>query len=52
MIRPVFALAFLLFLIPTYAGAQSLGNAGTIQGTVTDPSGAAIPGAEGSVTVP
>jgi hypothetical protein len=26
-------------------GAQSLGNAGTIQGTVTDPSGAALPNA-------
>ena len=27
------------------AGAQSLGNAGTIQGSVTDPSGASVPGA-------
>ncbi len=31
------------------ASAQSLGNAGTLQGTVTDPSGAAVPGA--TVTV-
>ncbi len=27
-----------------HAAAQSLGNAGTIQGTVTDPTGAVIPG--------
>ena len=26
-------------------GAQSLGNAGTVQGSITDPSGAALPNA-------
>jgi Carboxypeptidase regulatory-like domain len=37
------ALLCLLFLNPTNrAAAQSLGNAGTIEGTVTDPSGGAV----------
>jgi hypothetical protein len=35
--------------LPFSARAQSLGNAGTLQGTITDPSGAAIPSA--TVTV-
>ncbi len=34
------------------AAAQSLGNAGTIQGTVTDPTGAVIPGAVVTVKNP
>jgi len=44
--------AFFLFLIlfssalcAPRAGAQSIGNAGSITGTVTDPSGAVVPGA-------
>jgi len=44
--------AFVLFLIlfssalcAPPAGAQSIGNAGSITGTVTDPSGAVVPGA-------
>lgn len=42
------ALLFFVFaslFLPTAARAQSLGNAGTVQGTVTDPSGAALPNA-------
>src|SRR5258708_33178186 len=35
-----------------HAAAQSLGNAGTIQGTVTDPTGAVISGAVGTVKNP
>ncbi len=35
-----------LFLTLAPCGAQSLGNAGTIDGTVTDPSGAAVSGAQ------
>lgn len=37
--------AFVLVLYPHLAPAQSTGSAGTIDGIVTDPSGAAIPGA-------
>ena len=36
---------FVLILYPHLAPAQSTGSAGTIDGMVTDPSGAAIPGA-------
>ena len=35
----------MLALGPSFASGQSLGNAGTIEGTVVDPSGANIPGA-------
>jgi hypothetical protein len=48
-------LAFLFataFIVCYNAAAQSLGNTGTIQGTVTDPSGAVIPGATISVKNP
>src|SRR5439155_4721531 len=39
-------LAYLLFVAPLgLLSAQSAGSAGTISGTVTDPSGAVIPGA-------
>lgn len=38
-------LVSLLGALPQLLSAQSLGNAGTIQGTVTDPSGAALPNA-------
>jgi hypothetical protein len=47
------ALLFLLVLlvgIPAFT--QSLGNAGTITGTVTDPSGAVVPGAKVTITNP
>jgi len=40
----LFALALLTIALPSAAFAQT-GNAGTIRGTVTDPSGAVIPGA-------
>ena len=43
---------FLLWVVPSAVFAQSLGNAGTIQGTVTDPSGAAVAGAVVSVHNP
>jgi hypothetical protein len=43
------ALTVLSFCFPDRALAQSLGNAGTIQGSVTDPSGAAVP--QATVTV-
>jgi len=46
MQRLAVALALSLFSIPFAARAQSLGNAGTIEGTVTDPSGAAVTKAE------
>ena len=36
----------LLFVLPSAVFAQSLGNAGTIEGSVVDPSGAAVAGAE------
>ncbi|MFN8009497.1 MAG: TonB-dependent receptor [Terriglobia bacterium] len=42
----ILSLILLLFLLPHPAiCAQSLGNAGTVEGTVTDPSGAVISGA-------
>lgn len=40
------------FVICYNAAAQSLGNAGTIQGTVVDPTGAAVPGAKVTVHNP
>ncbi len=50
LIKPASTLAFflILFLMRTESGlcAQATGNGGTIQGTVTDPSGAAVPGAD------
>jgi hypothetical protein len=42
-------LALLLPALPSKTLAQSLGNAGTIQGTVTDPSGAAVANAQATV---
>ena len=36
----------LLAVFPRFAPAQSLGNAGTIEGTIADPSGASVPKAE------
>jgi hypothetical protein len=43
MKRIVFVLCALFAAIPAFA--QGIGNSGTVTGTVTDPSGAAIPGA-------
>jgi hypothetical protein len=48
-LRFLFVLTILAFCSATRARAQSLGNAGTITGTVLDPSGSAIPKAEVSV---
>jgi hypothetical protein len=42
-------LTMLVFCLASPISAQSLGNAGTIQGTVVDPSGAAVPGAQISI---
>jgi Carboxypeptidase regulatory-like domain len=42
------ALAIFLLTVPTYA--QSLGNAGTIEGTVVDPSAASVPKATVTLT--
>ena len=44
--RYVYLACVLLLVTSTYVRAQSLGNAGTIQGTVVDPSGAAVAGAD------
>ncbi|HLH41750.1 MAG TPA: carboxypeptidase regulatory-like domain-containing protein [Bryobacteraceae bacterium] len=45
----VWGSALLWLSLSKPAPAQSLGNAGTIQGSVVDPSGAAIPGADVSI---
>jgi len=45
-------LSLLVATGPALVSAQSLGNAGTIEGTVNDPSGATIPGATISVVNP
>jgi hypothetical protein len=53
--RGVFAASvFLISTVPAYMGgaAQSAGNQGTINGTVTDTSGAVIPGATVTVSNP
>jgi hypothetical protein len=42
--------AFALFLLTVSAYAQSLGNAGTIEGTVVDPSAASVPKATVTLT--
>src|SRR5262245_19614665 len=47
--KGVFALSGLAVLSLHSVFAQSLGNAGTIEGIVTDPSGATVPKAEVSV---
>ncbi|MGC2497320.1 MAG: carboxypeptidase regulatory-like domain-containing protein [Acidobacteriaceae bacterium] len=39
------SIAVFILLCAPCAGAQSIGNAGSITGTVTDPSGAVVPGA-------
>jgi hypothetical protein len=44
------ALALAIFLLTVPAYAQSLGNAGTIEGTVVDPSAAAVPKATVTLT--
>jgi Carboxypeptidase regulatory-like domain len=53
-LKSLLALFFLLFVavsVPSYnLFAQSLGNTGTVQGTVTDPSGAVVPGAAVTIT--
>src|ERR1700730_5365406 len=40
------------FVFPVRGLAQSLGNAGTVQGTAVDPSGAVVSGAEVSIKNP
>ena len=38
-----FSLGLLCLIVPSSLSAQSLGNAGTVEGTILDPSGAAVP---------
>ena len=49
-LRPAYALAALFFVpyvgLQSASGSQATGNGGTIQGSVTDPSGAVIAGAD------
>jgi hypothetical protein len=47
--KTLLATVALICTLAISAFAQSLGNAGTVQGTVTDPSGAAIPNAAVSI---
>jgi len=46
MKRLLVVTTILLLLLANVAGAQSLGNAGTVTGIVLDPTGAAVPNAE------
>ena len=48
----VFLLAFLLQAASSFVFAQSAGNSGTITGTITDPSGAVVPGATVTINNP
>lgn len=50
--RVVCLCAFVISLSATNASAQSLGGAGTIEGTVADPSGARVPGASVEIRNP
>ncbi|MEO8027681.1 MAG: TonB-dependent receptor [Bryobacteraceae bacterium] len=49
---PIRVLALFLSLSGSVFAAQSPGNAGTLEGVVTDPSGLAVPGAEVSISNP
>ncbi len=49
MVRHATVLFAMLLVLGGAASAQSLGNAGTIEGTVTDPSGASVAGADVSL---
>lgn len=42
----------LLLAVPNFASAQSIGNAGSITGTVVDPTGAVVPGAKVEISNP
>jgi len=52
MIRGLLALVAILISAASFATAQVSTGAGTIQGTVTDPTGASIPGATVSISNP
>ncbi len=52
MLKTIGVLCCLLALLRLPSGAQSLGNAGTIDGTVVDPSGASVPKAQIAVHNP
>jgi hypothetical protein len=47
-----FCLVLLIAMAPGVLWSQSLGNAGTVQGAVTDPSGATVPGAIATISNP
>src|SRR3954454_5362822 len=51
-LRATALLVIALILVPTLMFAQGLGSSGSVQGQVTDPSGAVIPGATVDVSNP
>jgi Carboxypeptidase regulatory-like domain len=51
-LRVTALLVIALFLVPTLMLAQGLGSSGSVQGQVTDPSGAVIPGATVDISNP
>ena len=50
--RRIAAVAAVFFIILGIAGAQSVGNSGSVSGTVLDPTGAVVPGAKVEIRNP